>query len=139
MINDDVKKLTKTMDDNFKLLLAELARVKTELSDSRATQFRYYTELSKIGKDMNRIDSVLETISDDQKHQTKLLNTLWDQTVEVTASLEGIKESINQLETRIDQKDRYLDNTTDKVLNHETRIKDIEAVPIIAHQIKVKK
>jgi len=95
MTNDDLKKITKTMDDNFRLLLAELARVKTELSDSKVTQFRHYTELSKIGKDINRIDSVLETISDDQKHQTKLLNTLWDQVVVVTTDLTDVKETLD--------------------------------------------
>lgn len=95
MTNDDLKKLTKAMNENFRLLLAELARVKIELSDSKTTQFKQYTELSKIGKDINRIDSVLETISDDQKQQTKLLNTLWDQVVEVTADFEGVKETLD--------------------------------------------
>lgn len=39
----------------------------------------------------------------------------------------------------IDRVERRIDLIADKVGEHEVRIKDIEAIPVIAHELKVKK
>lgn len=99
MTNEDVKKITKAFDGKFKLLLGEVARIKTEISDSKTTQFRNYTELSRIGKDISRIDGTLETLSEDGGKHTKKLNILWEQTDKITLELENIKDKIDNQNT----------------------------------------
>lgn len=94
MTNEDIKKITKAFDEKFKLLLAEVARIKTEMSESKTTQFRNYTELSRIGKDIARIDSTLETLSEDSGKHTKKLDILWEQTDELTKDMNGIEETL---------------------------------------------
>lgn len=113
MTNEDVKKITKSFDEKFKLLLAEAARIKTEISDSKTTQFRNYTELSRIGKDITRIDGTLETLSEDGGKHTKKLDILWEQTDELTKSMGGVEESL-----------KYHANALKQILINTTNIND---------------
>lgn len=39
----------------------------------------------------------------------------------------------------IERVERRIDSTADKVGEHEVRIKNIETIPVIAHELKVKK
>ncbi len=124
MNDKDVKKITNVFDEKFKLLLGELARVRSEISGSKATQFRQYTELSRIGKDIARIDSVLESLSEESKGHTKKLkkiDAVWDQVVEITLGLEDIKEKMDfQAETSSKSNDNVekLDKRVTTVESH---------------------
>ena len=111
MTNEDVKRITKAFDERFKLLLTKVARIKTEVSDSKTTQFRNYTELSRIGKDIGRIDSTLETLSEDSGKNTKKLDVLWEQTDELTKDINEVKET---LESHTNTLKQIVINTTNR-------------------------
>lgn len=93
MTDQDINRISKVLDEKFKPLLGEVARIKNELRDSGMVQFKNNTELSRIGKDISRIDSSLETLDEDLKKNTKKLDILWDQVVKVTADLEQVKDN----------------------------------------------
>ena len=113
MNDQDIKKISRVFDEKFKLLLGELTRVKREVSETKTGQFRQYSELSTIGKDIARIDSTLETISEEFGKQTKKLGILWEQVEEVTINLEKIKEGLT------DVKKVLISNTEKNVENIE--------------------
>ncbi len=55
---------------------------------------------------------------------------------ELRDDIHEVKKSVDKLEARVDQMDRKSDVMNAKYLDHDKRIKDIEAVPVIAHHIK---
>lgn len=77
---------------------------------------------------------------------TEKLDALWDQTAKVTEDLNGVKagltevkETVEKLEFRVDTIDRKIDRLLDDSLEHKSRLDDIEALPSIAHELKLKK
>ncbi len=130
MTNEDVKRITKAFDERFKLLLAELARIKAEVSDSKTTQFRNYTELSRIGKDIARIDSTLETLSEDSGKNTKKLDVLWEQVDELTKDMDGIKESLESHTNALKQIVINTTNSNDNIKRLDKRVVEEEFLQI---------
>lgn len=123
MTDADVNKLTKTFDKGFKQLLSEVARIKTEVSDSKTTQFRNYIELTGIGKDIVRIDSLLETLGEDSAKHTKKLDILWEQTDKITLELENIKDKIDNQNTFLKANSEH---NNDNVKKLDKRITEAE-------------
>ncbi len=99
MNDEDVKKITKALDERLKPLIGDIAKVKTKLLDINTSQFRNYTELSNIGKDVARIDSTLETINEELGTTGRKLDILWEQVEKVTIGLEEVKEKLDYNKT----------------------------------------
>jgi predicted nuclease with TOPRIM domain len=55
---------------------------------------------------------------------------------ELSQDIKKIDERLDHLEQRMDRMENTLDRVADKVTSHETRLKTIEVIPIVAHQIK---
>lgn len=117
MVSEDVKRISKVFDEKFKLLLGEVARVRSEVTDTKTGQFRQYSEVSKIGKDIARIDSTLETMTEEFAKQTKKFGILWDQVVKVTADLEQVRDDVVDIK-------KILVSNTEKL---DKRVRTVEA------------
>lgn len=120
MTDTDVKKLAKAVDERLKPLFGEIAKVKQG-------QFMQYSEVQRIGKDIARIDSQLENLNDGQKENTRIIKILWDQTGQVLAELEDIKEmQVNHTKflTSIDEKVEKESDDTQKLSKRLTEVED---------------
>lgn len=124
MTDEDVKKISKALDERLKPLVGELARVKSELLDSKVTQLRQYAELSRIGKDIARIDSTLETINEEIQKHGKKLDTLWDQVIEVTEGLEDVKETLKSLTDILKQTSDYTKDNSRKLAKRVIEVEE---------------
>lgn len=99
------------------------------------------------------IDSALEPVKDrlsnveghfnDPKTGLKRINqkldALWDQTVRLTEDTEEVKNTVNKLEGGVDRMDRKLDRVIDTNIDYGNRVEDIEQIPVIAHELKLKR
>ena len=126
MSDQDIKKISRVFDEKFKLLLGELTRVKREVSETKTGQFRQYSELSTIGKDIARIDSTLETISEEFGKQTKKMGILWEQVEEVTKDLEKVKETLDLHTGALKSIEAKMDNTSDQIVRLDNRLSTVE-------------
>lgn len=81
------------------------------------------------------VDEMYQTVAG----HTKKLDALWDQTVRLTVDMEEVKTAFGKLEGGIDQMDRKLDKVIDTNIDYGNTIKDIEQIPVIAHELKLKK
>lgn len=122
MTDEDVKKISKTFDENFKLLLAEIARVKREVSDTKTGQFKQYSELSKIGKDITGINSTLETMTEEFGKQSKKLGILWEQVEKVTFGLDEMKETLQMHTLVLKRIDAGVENNSDDIHKLNRRV-----------------
>lgn len=126
MTDEDVKKISKAFNGKFKLLLAEIARVKREVSDIKSGQFNQYSELSKIGRDITRIDSTLDSIAEESGKQSKKLGILWEQVGEVTVALDGVKETLEIHTTFLKGIKNYVENDSDNIHKLNKRVVTLE-------------
>ncbi len=93
-----------------------------------------------ISDDLNQIRGVVkEEINTALEPVVKKLDVLWDQTVKLTEDVDEVKVTVNKLEGRADQIDRKLDKVIDTQIDHGNRLEDIEQLPVIAHELKLKK
>lgn len=67
------------------------------------------------------------------------LDALWDQTVRLTEDMEEVKITVNKLDGRVDQMDRKLDRVIDTNIDYGNRLEDIAQIPVIAHELKLKR
>jgi septal ring factor EnvC (AmiA/AmiB activator) len=122
MTDEDVKKISRAFDDKFKLLLAEIARIKREVSDTKTGQFRQYTELSKIGKDITVINSTLEIMTEEFGKQSKKLVILWEQVEKVTFGLDQVKETLDSHSEVLKRIEAKTDNNHDNIHKLNKRV-----------------
>lgn len=62
MTDENLKKLLKALDEKFKPLHGEVARLSREVADLRSVYIGTRNELSRISKDTARMDSTLDDI-----------------------------------------------------------------------------
>lgn len=98
MTDEDVKKIGKAFDEKFK----------------------------KIGKDLSRIDSTLETIAEESEKQTKKLGILWEQVGEVTVALEVVKETLGIHTTFLKGMQNNDENNSDDIHKLNKRVVTLE-------------
>ena len=116
------KAFKKLLDESLKPLQEGLGEMRQELGTLRQDTESGFSE-----------------VKDTQKIHAEKLDALWDQTEELTVDMTEVKEMIGGMESRASQRDRHLDLTGDKVIDHEQRLKDIESVPVVAHELRLKK
>lgn len=89
MVDEELKKISKILSEQIKPLHGEIARIHNELSGLKTNYLRSVTELSKIGKDIARIDSELESIKETLNEHTDKLDGQSGALIEIESVLKG--------------------------------------------------
>ncbi len=85
------------------------------------------------------VKKTLESHTQVLESHTRKLDILWDQTSRLTVDMGNVKEDIDGLKNRVEQMDRKLDQVIDKNIDYGNRINNIEQIPIVAHELKLKR
>lgn len=135
MTNNDLKQISQLLDTK---LTATEKRLKAEIT---ATKAGLKAEITAVGE---RFDKKL---TDTEKRlKADITSAIADSGDNIIEEIAGFMEVniLPKLEGKADKSDidkveRRLDFIADKIGEHEVRLKNIESIPVIAHELKLKK
>lgn len=58
---------------------------------------------------------------------------------EIKEDIKSLDNRVGNVENRLDRIENRLDSVVDNINGHNIRLKTIESIPIIAHELKIKK
>lgn len=67
------------------------------------------------------------------------IEAIRDDVGDLKKTVSGLDKRVGSLETRVGQMDNKLDHFSDKVIEHESVLKQTQSIPVIAHELKRKR
>lgn len=113
MTNNDLNQISKLLDE--KLTTTE-KRLKTEIANT----------------EKNLRSEITTAITESEGNIIEEIAGFMEMHI-----LPKLKEQADK--SAIDRCERRIDHLADKVGEHDVRLKDVESIPVIAHQLKIKK
>lgn len=105
MTDEDLKKMAKVVDNKIKPLHVEMAKIKQELIELKYNSTKANSKISKIDRDLARVDSRLEVIQDKQQEGKDWMGEEFGQVNikldELLVEKDKIKKDIKQIKQHV--------------------------------------
>lgn len=135
MANNDLNQISKLLDEK---LTATEKRLRTEIT---TTEKRFNKRLTATEEHFNK-----RLTSTEEHLRADITSAITDSGDNIIEEIAGFMEVnlLPKLEDKADKSDierveRRIDYSADKIGEHDIRLKNIESIPVIAHELKLKK